>query len=982
MKTLVSAPADHSPLRSPLPDPVRSPLWLLIAAILPQSILVVLNLQDYGLMAGEMDPAQVRWAAGLFAGQLALLGGTLTGMARWHARRQSIPWSGSLALFLPHAAWLAVATWAIGDSRVVPASVSAWIVPPGQLLYHQWVFLSPALFLSLVGLANFPSGTSRAWDLGRSTLTATIIPVFWYLGMVTLEGFRLPGLVIVAILVGLGLVCLGAFLRALTIVYTWADRGTAASRAGLALVCGLIGPLAGLALNARIAFPADFQSAAIYALAVANGLVLMLPVTNHAALDRLVWFARCALFPFTAYFFFVFLPFLPLAIPAMAFFGAGFLILAPTALMIVHSRLVIEPLLLDFRDGWGFRSVLLALAAATLLPAGIVIPAWRDRAALREGIAYIFQPDRSSAAPFSGNRPALRRALEGLRDQKTSAYRPFLSEFYEASVFNGMTLSDAKMQTLHRAFFGAELPMPPSDGMLAFRNRRRMNPSLDSRETAPFPRDVRLVETTTSSRQEDGCTVTTVNLALRNASTLQSEYVTTIHVPPGTLVSGYWLDVGTERVPGRIFEKSSAFWVYRMIRDVTRRDPGIVTYTSPTTLELRVFPFAGNETRTTALEFLTPPGWNGTLRIGERSIPVTSAAEGLAWIADTTRSRLLVPADAAHSLPVTQRLPYLHFVVDRSGSSSLDPAQAVRAMRAVLADFPGVRWIRVTTANFNLSELTPSLWPVDRIDALAERPESEWLPREGGFLRDRAIQHALLRFHESWSASLPAEPLFWHVPAIVVLAGSKAEPLTEGNLGAFAHLCPDMDAFWTRTPDGALRAVAWDGNPARRPGQSPAPLVVFRAGNRLGACRADRGPSTVDFQTLDGSEGVRVFDPATRSFGSVTYLLTVPRSSRYARGVGALLDEAAHRETSSRSGLKLRDVVQASRDAAVLTPSTSYIVVENSAQWEALRRAESRLLKSGEALDFMESPEPSTALVVAAASVWLLRRRPRVSTFH
>jgi hypothetical protein len=50
-------------------------------------------------------------------------------------------------------------------------------------------------------------------------------------------------------------------------------------------------------------------------------------------------------------------------------------------------------------------------------------------------------------------------------------------------------------------------------------------------------------------------------------------------------------------------------------------------------------------------------------------------------------------------------------------------------------------------------------------------------------------------------------------------------------------------------------------------------------------------------------------------------------------------------------------------------------VVENSAQWEMLRRKEKQKLNNQNALEFQETPEPTAALLLLAGGALLLARR-------
>jgi MYXO-CTERM domain-containing protein len=297
-------------------------------------------------------------------------------------------------------------------------------------------------------------------------------------------------------------------------------------------------------------------------------------------------------------------------------------------------------------------------------------------------------------------------------------------------------------------------------------------------------------------------------------------------------------------------------------------------------------------------------------------------------------------------------------------------------MRGVLAQFPGVRWVRVTAANYERRTLTVGLWPVENLDALAALPETDWLPARGGFLRDHAVKSVLVQNAAAWQRAIPTEPLFGLTPAVVVLRGSAVESIADDGLAHFAGLVPDADGYWERSIGGVLEACAWDGTRRTFSPFVPAGLHVFRSGNRLAACRVDSDqPTVAEFAGPNLSDDLEVFDPTSAMFSPVPEILPVAEVSRYARGVDAWQHDAAHRLAPGRSPHGLREIVRASRDSGVLVPSTSYIVVENSAQWRALERKETQRLNGRQNLDLMESPEPSTALVGLLAAAFLLRRR-------
>jgi hypothetical protein len=75
----------------------------------------------------------------------------------------------------------------------------------------------------------------------------------------------------------------------------------------------------------------------------------------------------------------------------------------------------------------------------------------------------------------------------------------------------------------------------------------------------------------------------------------------------------------------------------------------------------------------------------------------------------------------------------------------------------------------------------------------------------------------------------------------------------------------------------------------------------------------------------------------------------------------------------------LKTLVNASRESGILLAGSSYIVVENSAQWRMLDLSERQKLDQNSALAFRETPAPPALWVALGFACWLalrwLRRR-------
>ena len=934
-----------SEIRDVVPAPWRRPAVLLWIYLLPHIVLLALNLRSYHLVAGEMSDVQRHQAYAFGGYALALMAVQLGVYGFLRARQAVMKWTLAVPLLLAHVGylWMTVA-WL---DRLIPSTVAFWMLPPERVFYHQFALVMPAVFHAALLLACFPTRMRMARDLRRTAVLLFAIPAAWYIILHLVmrarrTWFELPEVIVFLLIALSTLVLTGALLRLLAAGWLAIRRAGGHGRLLLIALVGVAGPLGGLWLNAHLPFPVDFQSVAVYVLATLNGFVLLLPGTGARPAHRLVWLAQSAAFPFTLYFFVVFLPFLPLALLAMVAAGAGFLMLVPTALCLVHLTVL--------REGWqaaGRPWRAAALLALLVLPGLFAARAWQDRTALNQGLAYLYEPAADSDT-FPGNVEAVGRSLRNLRDFRSGLQLPFLSEFYSQVVFGGLVLPEARMQDMHRALFGRDLE-PPDQGRLGnpLMGRRR-NPTAWGRVRTPveLPHEVEIASLRSERAPEEGVERLTVTLQLANRGPAGSEFVAPIVLPAGTWISGFWLDVEGVRVPGRIFEKKTALWVYEMIRDQTRRDPGLLVYRGPDTVELRVFPFAQGETRTVQLEFLYPSGFAAPIRIGAKGVgvmPYPRAVE-IVYADDPAGRRLmLVGPDAWSSAPPVERPAYLHVLLDRSAETGA-PADAWPRIEAAARRL-GVDRCMISLANYEVESLTPE--PLSLAEAQA-RLSGAHLPARGGFCRDRALKHAL----RDWQAGRPEE-----LPLLLVVTGSTPASALDADLVWYASAWPGLAGYFVAGAGDEVQAVDWSGQP--RTGELARSWARLDVGGEAHWIPADQAKPIL----LLGQASA----PEPRA-AEISH-------ARYRQGAKAWLMSHARWQNPGDPAASLSTLVEASRASGVLLPATSYIVVENSAQWRFLEMSEKKKLAQNSALAFTDAPEPSSWLLGGGFAAWLLWRR-------
>ena len=678
---LTPAPLDPLPPPSSrpfLPDSIKRPFMLLWLWVIPQIALLLLNLRAWSLAAGEATIEQSHAAAWIGAAEVTVLavGVTLWLVTRLRERAVRLPACGVGLILNIAYLWFFFPQF----DHVWPRAVAEWMLPPTEVVFYQFALIMPALFYCGFRLACVELRLQRGADIGLSFGMFVAIPVSWYVlfhivELLTHRFFQgaTEAVAIVFFATSTVLVMM-AFLRLLYFLYTWLSAKSWGQTA-MTAVAGLLCPIAGLLLNIKIPFPCDFQAVGIYVLAVLNGVVLVVPLPRQPNLALLVWWARSALYTFTLYFFIVFLPFLPLSLVAMLVCGAGFLILAPTLLFIIHTRrLAADAAALAALRGRGLVFALF-LAGLITIPAGFTATAWLDRAALTSAMDTVFSPEiRQTRVPLHLRTVA--HSLDHLRDMKDGIYLPFISDAYNHLVFNGMVLPDSKVETLSRSLLGKP-PRPPTKSerfslFLAPRSLARWSGGAN----APLPpRDVTLrPPAPPESAVTNGVRRSTVKLELSNNGPTNSEFVGKLTVPEGVVVSGFWLDVAGKRKPGQIVEKKTALWVYHMIRDYTRRDPGLLVYEDDGTLKLSVFPFAANETRTVWLEFTSPAAWDAAVTVNEAVVPLAPEDEVTDIATEPNRvpaaQACVIPGAFLAALPSSARAPVIRFILDQSAAAT------------------------------------------------------------------------------------------------------------------------------------------------------------------------------------------------------------------------------------------------------------------------------------------------------------------------
>lgn len=940
-----------------LPSALLGPGAILWLWIVPMLVLFALNYQAYLLIEGNMDDQE--------RGNAALLGAAgilnvVAGAALWRSMmRKRVKEPGSALWGLPAVVaqagylWLAMSM----ERDLVPGTVTQWIYTTDRFLYNQFAFAMPALFWGVVRLACARPAKDQRKALAVSAAAAIGAPVGLFVAYQVIRALATGhdgiAAVVVVMVVLAGLAMFVGLIRLLALSLRDLQAWSPTTQRLAIVVFALMMPIAGLLLNRSIPFPNDFQAWEVYALTTLNAALLLVASWQHGRRPLLSHGLLCATLPFSLYFFVVFLPFLPLSVLAVIVMGAGFLVLTPTVLLVLHLSLLNK----SRQAPLGAR-VLVGVMSFALLPGFFTVRALADKAALNAALDHVYAPTVTPGdIRYPSSRLNLKRALANHRSYKNGIYYPLLSDFYAWLVFDNLVLPDDKLVRLENVFIGEAGTNERGDflrsgggwGWRSVRDRHRMPSAI------PPPRDVVVDRMEVKTAPADGgATTVTMALTLRNMATTNAEYVKLLPLPPGVFVNGFRLHVNGEPVPGRITEKKTALWVYSMIRDVERRDPGLLFYNAPDELELRVFPVVPGVPSVVEVDFLAPT------KLGKPEEITNDPARVPGWIGERLQPRLahdergVVAAGGLErvALPAVKRPSYAHVIVDRSKDNGFD-SDLTEALRRVRAKFPGAADVRVTLANYETRELASG----------GERLAT--LPLQGGFLADLAIAQAI-RSHAERDLDGRRDGGVAPYPVFVVLA-KQTKPLAKAEMrltNAWADLLPRLELH------GLAASGTWQA--LSEPEAKDAPLL--RLGESQRPWVKGRAPR---FNAAGKENALEYWEPDTRTWRAVEGVRTMEDSPSWVNAAALQMVQQDYERTPGSAGVDLKALVKASRESGVMVASTSYIVVENAAQWRMLEQSERQKLDQNTALNFKEAPAPPVAWLAAGFGLWCGMRRRR-----
>ena len=925
-----------------------NPKWLFFINTLPIVVLFFLFIGEFNIIKSLLNAENIKlWKT--FGLTLVVLGLLNFGYAVWLTiKKQKVSvFYGVLALlcYIPF-----VYLFGFHSDKIIPFSIPQWMFSGNNILYVG-TFLMPTLAYSLfVLVAHFTPETTehKAW---KNFLIAIITPVSWYIFSQILLPLWKPvennfgiHLLIIFLIIGT-LIFLFFLIRGVLIIATKKANVWQKYQLAWKIPISIVLPLIGLAVNNGHLFNnfsvnssgifGDFNSYWFYILALVNGILICLPNLENKIYRTILFTSRSITFAYTAYFFLVFLPFLPLSIIAVLAIGTGFLMLAPLLLFVLH----INELSKDFTYLKGYFSKnaiwVISLIGFLIIPIFITSSYLKDKTVINETLDYIYNPDYSK--DYEINKVSLQTTLNVVKRHKDrnqdvifGSQIPYLSSYFNWLVLDNLTISDAKINTIEKIFFGST--------------------SFELRPENIQNDNVKITNISTKSTfdKSQNAWLSWVDLEIKNNSenTWFSEYSTTIKLPQGSWISDYYLYVGNKKEFGILAEKKSALWVFSNIRN-ENRDPGILYYLTGNKVAFRVFPFAKSEVRKTGIQILHKEPISFTL--DNNIIKLGNEEETISSNSRANENVIYVSTKQKQTLKQIQRKPYLHFLLDVSKNRETNIADFSKRIEQVL------RTNKSLSENSKISFVNSYQKTITLNNDWKQIYKSQIF--EGGFYLDKGVKTSLFNAYKSNSATYPV---------FVVVTDSMQKAVLDKDFSDLKMTFPENDLFFTINQNGNLQSHSLISNPIEPLADTlkytfDQTVLEYNVENKKFYLPNNNQPSIILKNDIFEVDEQNIKEKNWQS------ALTMQ---------GKWNSQILHPETSDKEWLNL---VKYSFLSKVMTPVTSYLVVENEAQKAILKKKQEQVLSSNKSLDLGEDTqrmtEPSFILLTVLLGLVLWYRK-------
>ena len=446
-----------------------------------------------------------------------------------------------------------------------------------------------------------------------------------------------------------------------------------------------------------------------------------------------------------------------------------------------------------------------------------------------------------------------------------------------------------------------------------------------------------------------------INMEITNYGTplWNAEYITEINLPEGCWISDYYLYVGHMKEMGILAEKKAATWVFDQIRNVNR-DPGLLRYTTGNKVQFKVFPFEKKETRLTGIQFVHKEPV--TINIDGYAVELGDKSAQNNSIAKSTKTAngkaVYVSTDEKEQLPLIERRPYYHFVADLSAGTQNKAQQVIDNIEKFTAK--GL----IDNNNAKISLTGTFVHTIDMDDYWQDKVKD--YEQQGGFFLDMAVKKILADAYTH-----PSEMY----PVIVVISSDMNNWLIYNDFSDLIFALPDNSTMYWYNNDQLISYNLSDLYPTTNQPDAEWHIPTNKV-------RAWPSLTNATAYLLDDGKPSIVLNTTAKTQTDNTHKTTEKNWQTGLEMQAQWMQQKLHPETIDDEWLPL---IQKSFGSKIMSPLTSYIVVENEAQKAMLKKKQEIALSGKHSLDLTDDTprmsEPNLYVILGfLILIYILRR--------
>lgn len=770
-----------------------------------------------------------------------------------------------------------------------------------------------SVIYAILGISYNTTAPGKTYNVARYVAGIVFVPLTWFLAINLAGGANANAISLILIIASVYALILFMtkllFIGRLHLLPMSSDNKPNNKYYIAIFVITLCMPLSGLIINQTFSgFGSDSSSAGVfgdfshplfYIIAALNGLLLLIPPIENKGLRLFLFYLKSVGYTYILYFFTVFVPVLPLGFIGIILYGLGLLILTPLFAAFLQGYHLTKEWV-NLSKLWGKMLVTAVFCIGIItLPLCMTATFWGDKVNLDIAAQYLEPKEFNKTETVNLTR--LKRTLNNIKGSLqvtrgmlgfSSSNIPIISNLYNRIILDEKMLSSGNVLALENLFLDAGHDLSAEN---------LSNSDIVSN-------NVSLVDVISETKFDEkiGVYRSWINLKLKNASYEDNgEYVTAFKLPAGAYISDYYLDVFGTRKSGLLTDRRAALFIYSKIVN-TRRDPGLLHYIAPNTLELRVFPFAANEERQTGFEIIHSQKFD--FNLGTKIVSLGGDNEQKEV---KVSGAVLLPAAQKASLKSVERKPKYHFVIDNSKNSNVpwhvsQVAAYTKANHIEAAD--------VTFASYKLQGHT-----------LSDMAQTKYIA-EGGFNLNMAV-HKIL--------STEDENLF---PIIVAVTDNMPAAVLPRNIHPLAAKFPESLYYYVLNHNLTVTPYSYEDNKTSYATET-SPIIT----------------PILDYNgtyVIDNNKSELVLTDTSTGKSKFT-------GNQYEDAI--LLDVLGQKEQLADKPDTIT-LIRASFRAKILTPQTAFMVVETQEQEKELLDLQERILNNDESVPTVTLDEPSLTI--------------------